>query len=141
MSEFLIYQGPHWMDELDPGDLTERLKYAVFKAKYDSRYRPGDIVQRYEDGSCKEKTSPNSKMYIIKCPELTMEESKHMTDVLMDKTDPENPIIKKRRKYRIKLEDLSLGASGELSTDKKATISKTEFNNCLDTKKILSKLG
>lgn len=78
MAEFLIYNTTHWMDKWTPEEVAKLDTKQM--AKYNARYRKGDIVEVYPDGRCIEKPSPNSKMAIIKVPGLSFAEAKHLME-------------------------------------------------------------
>lgn len=138
MAEFLIYNTDHWMDSVP---LEKREKWnSIMLAKYDARYRKGDIVEVYSDGRCTEKPSPNSKFVVIKVPGLSFKDAKHLMDADLKLTDTmetvENPKgedivyiatkieILKRRQYHIDSTVINI-PSKELS------ISKTTFQSSI----------
>ena len=119
MVELLIYQGPHWMDQLNEIDLTNRMKDSNFANKYNSRYRKGDIVQVFTNGTCTEPSAKETKLCIVKCSELSMEEARELDKPLEDKK-----IMIQRRKYGINLDSITRDTkTGDATRD----ISKIEF--------------
>jgi len=66
MSEFLIKK----VDATHPDSVKDQR----------GCYKRGDIVQIYNDGECKEPPSPNSKMLLVKVPEMSKEENKRYVE-------------------------------------------------------------
>lgn len=138
MAEFLIYQGPHWMDELRDVDLAERLKNANFKSEYDARYRRGDIVQVFPNGTCIEPSASGTRLCIVKCPELSMRDAQGLDSALEDTTDPEKPILLRRRKNSLDIENLSRDA---VTGDALEPVSRIHFDLIKTTRTALEVSG
>jgi len=99
MCELLIQAKGHWMDDFtqEQIDALDDKK----KASRNARIQLGDIVVIKPNGWTwgREETLPN--YYIIKVPNISVEEAEYATQALMDNTDPDNPVTLKKRKYQI----------------------------------------
>jgi len=99
MCELLIQAKGHWMDDFtqEQIDALDDSK----KASRNARIQLGDIVVIKPNGWVwgREETLPN--YYIIKVPNISVEEAEYATQSLMDNTDPEKPVMLKKRKYQI----------------------------------------
>jgi len=99
MCELLIQAKGHWMDDFtqEQIDALDDIK----KASRNARIELGDIVVIKSNGWTwgNEEGLPN--YYILKVPNLTIEDASHLTQSLVDDSDPEHPIIKKKRRYQI----------------------------------------
>ena len=135
MAEFLIYEGPHWMDKLRPADLEDRLKDPYFKHKYDARYQPGDLVQAYPDGALTERPAPNSMFTFLRVPgmsfrdaeALIVEGDEVLDPAILDRDGNAKPFLEFRRKHSVDTSGLTI-SDGERSTDE------TDLNARLITK-------
>ena len=81
MAEYLVYNTDHWVDKLTDTssiDLTE----------FETRYKKGDIIQVYEDGTCTEPPSPNSPFVIIKYYRQIVD-SKYQEAKIIERTQKE----------------------------------------------------
>lgn len=98
-AEFLIQAKPHWKDAWKTNEVNKLTPEE--KKSYDSRIEIGDIVVIKPNGWewGREETLPN--YYIVKVPNISVEEAEHLTQSLMDTTDPENPVMLKKRRYKI----------------------------------------
>lgn len=146
MAEFLVYKGPHWMDKYTEAEV---LKFDErMRAKYDARYRPGDIVQIYPDGTCKEKPHPDSKFYLVKVPDVNFSDAKYLAEPLSEIIKhPEDEkkhnfltgeldevVTHKRRKHQLNIELLGTAEKNELSKDRMVSISNTDLTRTLVVK-------
>lgn len=95
MADFLIKNEQHWMDN-PLVDLTERLKDERFKAKYDARYRVGDVVEVQEDNFWPDHATGRGKWRILRVPGLKKAEALKYMAALEDGDD-----IKRRRQYNV----------------------------------------
>ncbi len=132
--EFLVYQGPHWMDELDPLVLAERLKNPSFARKYESRYRKGDIVAAYPDGTCREPSAAGTKLCIVKFPGVPVEKAKYMLAPLMGDTRATSRTLMRMRAHGINLS----GILRDSKTGDSKTLLTNEMFQVLKTTKTLS---
>ncbi len=86
MAEFLVYNKDHWIDVMI-ADNNPALN-SLDLAKFSTRYKKGDIVQVYEDGTCTEEPAPTSPFVIIKCPKQTID-NKYQEAKIVQKTQKE----------------------------------------------------
>ena len=127
-AEFLVYRGPHWMDETPT---THPIRKT---AEFEARERPGDIVQVYLDGTCKEKPAKDSKFYILKVPDMPLKDAQHLGEAQMDNVLSADAVTLKRRRWNIAMLDLPLAATTSMAKDGLATITKTQLTMALDDK-------
>lgn len=97
--EALIQAKPHWKDSWDNQKVNSLT--AQEKQQYDSRIEIGDIVVIKPNGWewGREETLPN--YYIVKVPNVTVEQAQYAVESLTDTTDPDNPVMLKKRRYKI----------------------------------------
>lgn len=99
MAELLVRAAPHWMDEWDA------TKVASLSAKeligYNSRTQIGDIIVVKPDGWPWGKEECLPTFVVVKLPGVSVDDVKHYEEVLLESKDAKNPVILKRRKYRI----------------------------------------
>ena len=127
-AEFLVYRGPHWMD-------ATPLDHPIRKtAEFEAREIPGDIVQVYPDGKCKEKPAKDSKFYILKVPDMPLKDAQHLGEAQMDNVLSADAVTLKRRRWNIAMLDLPLAATTSMAKDGLATITKTQLTMALDDK-------
>ena len=96
MCELLIQAKPSWLESATQEQLDK-----CNPASVNARIQIGDIVVIKPNGWewGREETLPN--YYIIKVPNISVEEAEYATQSLMDTTDPEKPVMLKKRKYQI----------------------------------------
>ena len=107
MAEFLIQAKGHWMD----GFTQEQIDTLDVKKKdsRNARIQLGDIVVVTADGGlvdpntglAKGKSECLPSYIIVRVPQLSLEEVRHFTESLVDRTDPDNPKVLRKRKYQI----------------------------------------
>lgn len=91
-------------------------------------YKRGDVVQVYEDGECREKPSPNSRMVIIKIPGVPKAEFEKYTEPEISGVTGD---IVRRRKFRLRVSDFPADMLQTLKNDKTATISTSQIKTYL----------
>jgi len=98
--ELLIFNKEHWMDKLTEEEIKEyEKKYPNFREKYERRYRKGDIIEVREDGYF-DKHGFNKKAFaVLKIPNVKPDN--RLMSTHEDRTDPENPVLLKKRKYQV----------------------------------------
>lgn len=99
--ELLIYNKSHWMDALTVEEVTNMAKANEhFQAKYDALYQKGDIVEVREDGYWTEQHGyDKSSFAVVEVDKVPVDES--LMKAQEDVTDPENPVLLKRRQYSV----------------------------------------
>ena len=108
-----MYNKTHCMDELSVAEIAERVKEnAHFQVKYDARYQRGDIVEVRADGYWSKDRAGHGKhaFALVVLPGLSIEDAQHYMDAHEDMTDPEKPILPKRRKHQMDMAQMSLNA-------------------------------
>jgi len=99
MAEILIQARGHWMDNLSQAQID-----ALDEGQKDSRnarIQLGDIVVVKPDGWVWGAEENLPRYLVVKLPQLSVATVEHFTQSLMDLTDPENPKMKRKRKYQI----------------------------------------
>ena len=99
MAELLIQARGHWQDDWD-----QQKKNSLSEAElrsHNSRIQLGDIVVIKPDGWVWGNEENLPRYIVIKAPGVSVETVEHLTQPLMDNTDPENPVMLKKRKYQI----------------------------------------
>jgi len=99
MAELLIQARGHWQDDWD-----QQKKNSLSEAElrsHSSRIQLGDIVVIKPDGWVWGNEENLPRYIVIKAPGVAVETVTHLTESLMDTTDPENPFMLKKRKYQI----------------------------------------
>ena len=149
MAEFLIYDQDNWMDvpSKDRPDLTGKenvdrkileedlsieaktIALGVLQGKYDARYHKGDIVEVREDGAPSGRLEKSGVDFV--CVPIAFKDVKQYTMPLLeegiDSLDPDNPDIKRRRKYWLDM-------AGLILVDHEILLTVSEFNFRLKTK-------
>ena len=99
--ELLIYNKAHWMDALTAQEVTDRAKTNEhFLEKYNARYQKDDIVDVRPDRYWTELHGYDKKSFrVVKVDKVPVDE-KYMK-AQEDVTDPENPVLIKRRQYNV----------------------------------------
>ena len=128
MCDLLIYRGPHWMDDTNAyalanvwlekrsGLTSQQIIDAKdeLSIKYEARYRKGDIVEIYPEGSIIEKPSPNNKCVALRITGLSHITAKNYLKPLED----ENGIIRRRRKFQILWDNLPQAMRDQLRDER-----------------------
>lgn len=125
MAEFLIYEGPHWMDELRPADLEDRLKDPYFAHKHEARYQPGDVVQAYPDGTLTERPAPNTKFIYLKVPGMSLQDAEALIvpgdevvdPALLDHNGNAKTFLTYRRKHSVNTDGIQFIAAEGFTTE------------------------
>jgi len=99
MAEILIQARGHWMDNLSQQEIDALDDNK--KESRNARIQLGDIVVVKPDGWVWGNEENLPRYLVVKLPQLSVETINHFTESLMDLSDPENPKMKKKRKYQI----------------------------------------
>jgi len=101
MAEILIQARGHWQDDWDQAKKNS-LNDGELKS-HNSRIQLGDIVVIKPDGWVWGKEENLPRYIVIKAPGVAVEDISHLTESLMDTTDPdpEKHFVKNKRKYQI----------------------------------------
>ena len=116
--EILIYNGPHWMDDIP----TTHPVYGT--PEYLARPQRGDIWQLYDDGRCTTAPCETSKFVIIRIPGPSADSVKQYVEAHWDMQDPENPVLLKRRKFHFDWTLLPTAAKIKLRDERWMTVDK-----------------
>ena len=125
-AEFLVYRGlrvdgPHWMDNLP-------LEHPIRKtAEFEARLRPGDIIQIYKDGTCKEPPSKGCMFWIVKVPGMSVEEAQKYSEAQVDNVLSAEPVMVARRKWNLKIADLPAPTLTAMAKDEIAELSAADM--------------
>jgi hypothetical protein len=99
MAELLVHAKGHWMDnmtqaEIDALDDNRR-------ASRNARTQFGDIIVVKPDGWGwgNEERLPN--YIVVQLPGVSVDDVQQYVEGLWDRTDPDNPIMLKKRKYKV----------------------------------------
>ncbi len=123
MAEFLIYDKAHWMDALTDQEVADReIASPGFMNKYNSRYQRGDIVESRPDGYWtgvfRKGFNKNAfALLIIPDKDLSISKEELMTpleEVTNPNTENEIRVMKKRRKYDINIDSLTINADKKI---------------------------
>ena len=99
MAELLIQAKPHWMDNFTQEQIDALSNER--KVSRNARIQLGDIVVIKPDGWEWGNEENLPRYIVIKAPGVSVETVEHLTQPLMDNTNPENPVMLKKRKYQI----------------------------------------
>lgn len=126
-AELLVKAKSHWLDELSQAEINTLIAdNKITLESYNSRTQIGDIIVVRPDGWewGREETLPI--FVLVKIPDMPIEEAKQYEAVLMDNTIPTQPVILKRRKWKISsvYVDTIKQAGGSVITNKTAFLSK-----------------
>jgi len=99
MAEILIRAKSHWMDDFSQAQI-DAMSVEERQAR-DSRIQIGDIVVVRPNGWTWGKEECLPTFIVVKLPDVTVEAVKAWEEALMDNTDPEHPVLLKRRKHRV----------------------------------------
>lgn len=136
MCDLLIYRGPNWMDDSNAYALAHwriehdsSLKPAqimhskeMLNLKYERRYRKGDIIDIYPEGTITEKPSPKNKCVGIRIIGLNYETAKQYLSHLEDAQG----IIRRKRKFQILWDDMPQNMKDQLRDESFLIISKSK---------------
>jgi hypothetical protein len=121
MAELLVYAKKHWMDNLTPAEVLAMVQANPgFQEKYDSRYQQGDIVEIRPKDYWLHRGFNKKAFVVIKVLGLSV------NNKYVESYDSDD--IKRRRRWRIRKEDLpqfvitQLKNSGEYTTTKDALL-------------------
>lgn len=132
--DLLLYKGPHWMNALAPEQIAQRVaENPKFQAKYDRRYRKGDIVEVRPGGSWTGR-SEKTPFYTVTITGLSVEAAKKYMKPLYDTTDPNNPVLIKRRKWRVLVANVPSAIKQELQQKGVVTVSLDKVKNYIKAK-------
>jgi len=134
----LIYKGPHWIDlvmEKDPSWYEHQDKRT--KMKYDCRYRPGDLVDIYPDGTLWENGKWRRDCKNPKCVFGHVEGLKYSPELkkqLLSSVEDEGSLlvpvkVVQKRRVRLRVEDID-------AVGKNIEITATEWADHLEDKAI-----
>ena len=113
-AEFLILAKKSHLETAD------KTNWTVNKlSEYNRRYVVGDIIQVYPNGTCTEQPSPNSRMYILKVPDLDYETVK---EYMQPDINPETDELIKRRKFMIDIPSIPLNIRNQIKDDRWITV-------------------
>jgi hypothetical protein len=141
-AEFLLYKGPHWMDALTEEQVAKLTPEK--KAKYDSRYRVGDVVEVQPDGQWPN-VNETTPFYVIKIKGLDVNDVKHYMEPVYDLTnrpDPNDPNDKRlprkiyQRRFNFRIADLPTGVKNNLETTHVLSIKYDNIKAIIDDKQI-----
>jgi len=99
MAELLVRAKSHWMDSFTQAQIDSLDESK--KASRNARTQIGDIICVRPDGWTWGKEECLPTFIVARLPQYSVEDAKHFEEVLMDNTDPEHPVMLKRRKYRV----------------------------------------
>ena len=149
MAEFLIYNKDHWMDipSKQRSDLTgyknveqkiladsrltieQRTKdFYLHEMKYTARYQREDIVEARRDNGPRGKLEEESFIF-LQVPGINLKDAKQYIIPDVDLSNPDNPVIIKRRKYYVNIAGLMLDEHQNVS------LTNADFNSRLKVKK------
>lgn len=101
-AEFLVYAKTHWMESVDRSGWNK-----AQLDEYATRYVKGDVVEVREDGYWTVSRGYDKAAFaVIAVPGVLMKNYKHYEEELVTGVN-ETEVLKKRRKYRLKIEDFS----------------------------------
>ncbi len=121
-AEFLVQAKDHWMDDLTEGEVAKMSEADL--QSYKARGQKGDIIVVRPDGWDWQRDERLPIYHVRKVPEIKYEDAKIYEESLYDRTDPENPIMIRERKYAIDKAEIDLARLGELNV---VQVGKTEF--------------
>jgi len=99
MAELLVQARGHWMDGMSQQEINNLPESR--KDARDSRIQLGDIVVIKPDGWPWGNEENLPRYIVIKAPGVDVETVKHLTESLVDSSNPDSPKMKKKRKYQI----------------------------------------
>jgi len=99
MAELLIRASGHWLDSKTQGEVDAMPQGE--RDSYNARTQVGDIIIVKPDGWEWGKEECLPTFLVIKLPQVDVATVEHFTQSLFDRTDPDNPKLLKRRKFRI----------------------------------------
>ena len=99
MAELLIRASKHWLDDHTQAQVDAMPQGD--KDSYNARTQIGDIIVVKPDGWEWGKEECLPTFLVVKLPQVDVATVEHFTQSLMDMTNPDNPKMLKRRKYRI----------------------------------------
>ena len=128
MCDLLIYRGPNWMDDSNayvlahtwlenrPGLTPEQIMDSKERLiiKYEARYRKGDIVDIYPEGTITERPVPANKCVAIRITGLSHITVRNYLEPLVD----EDGIIRRKRKFQILWDDLPQAMKDQLRDER-----------------------
>jgi hypothetical protein len=99
MAELLVQARGHWMDNFTQAQIDALDDNA--KASRDARIQLGDIVVVRPDGWQWGNEENLPRYIIVKIPQLSVDDVSYLVEQLIDKTNPDKPIILKKRKWKV----------------------------------------
>lgn len=128
MCDLLIYRGPNWLDdsnayalahyriEIDSSLTSAQIMKSkdVLSLKYENRYRKGDIIDIYPEGTMTETFSPNNKCVGIRIEGLAYETAKQYLSHLEDAQG----VIRRKRKFQVLWDDLPQAMKDKLRDER-----------------------
>ena len=133
MAEILIRAKSHWMDDFSQAQI-DAMSVEERQAR-DSRIQIGDIVVVRPNGWTWGKEECLPTFIVVKLPDVTVEAVKAWEEALMDNTDPEHPVLLKRRKHRVPTNYMNTAiANGKSVITIDLPAGKTAFINNIVTK-------
>lgn len=120
----LVDQWKYHRAQVDIEALKSDAVKAAELAEKDQRgcYKAGDVVQRFPDGT-PHVTPPAPPFYLIEITGLTDEQAEKYCQPEVDASDPENPVIIRRRKYGLAVAAIPSAIRNKLQTDRYVKIS------------------
>ncbi len=99
-------------------------------------YKRGDIVVVKLDGWQWGKLEGPPKFVIVKIPGMTVEEAQKYIESEKDTSDPENPVVLTRRKFKFHIDDTPPEIKNELENKGIATMTKIQVEGFLKDKTV-----
>jgi len=142
LCDLLIYRGPNWMDDSNayalahtwlenrPGLTSEEIIRSKDKLilKYEARYRKGDIVDIFPEGTITEKPVPENKCVAIRITGLNHVTARNYLQPLEDA----NGIIRRKRKFQVLWDDLPQAMKDQLRDQRFLIITKQQAQNYIE---------
>lgn len=99
MAELLVRASGHWLDSKTQAQVDAMS--AGDRQSYNARSQVGDIIVVKPDGWVWGLEECLPTFIVVKLPGVSEEESKYYEQGLIDNTNPEHPVLLKRRKYQV----------------------------------------
>ena len=99
MAELLIKAQGHWQDAWTKEQVSALTPQEL--QQYNARHQQGDIIVIRPDGWNWGSSECLPQFIVVQLPNVSVDTIKYMEGSLMDRTDPQNPIMLKCCKYQV----------------------------------------
>lgn len=93
------------------------------------RWEPGMIVDVFPDGQLGPGTQQHPRFFIVRIPGVPESDVRDLIAVLMDESDPANPILLKKREWTLDTANVPGPILTQIENDREITVTESQFRS------------